>query len=160
MEDKNNHKTLEKFHFFRWKDSKIIGEDYSTDPIFGIYKEFSNDGIIRTKGMECFYGFIFGNWFYYDEKGRLIKTVNNDEGYEFGIEDVFFFCQKNSIPLETNREKIDDSLRPIKILKQRMPDGKLIWIISYADGVSIKTYWLNGKNGKIIKTFLNPMPVE
>jgi len=158
-EYENDGSELFYYHFFKGLDPKIVGDDYSVNPIFSLHKEFNDKGIIQVKGIQCWYGFKLGIWYYYDSAGKLINSINEDAGYKFRVEDVFNYCEKKSIRLQKNRKIIDGSA-PTHIAKYKSANGKPIWIISYQEGVVIKTLWLNAKNGRLLKTIESPMPVE
>ena len=81
-------------------DLGIANNDYSGNLIFGVQKQYSIHGALLVKGGRCWYGFMYGNWYYYDEKGTLIKTVDLDRGYNFTADDILKFCSKHSIPME------------------------------------------------------------
>lgn len=139
------------------KDSPIIGYDYSADPIFGIYKEFTSNGLLQVKGIYCWFGFNVGLWFYYDQMGRLSKTIDYDKGYVFGTDSIFNFCKTHSISLEKKKDGYATAIR-----KRTMPTGKLIWTVSYAseDGFKIVTLTLDASNGEVLKSNTSAKPLN
>ena len=141
--------------FHRYKD-EISGYDYSSNPIFGIYKEFYPNGNIKLKGLYCCFGFNIGQWFNYDNNGKLIKTINNDLGYTFNTDSLINFCKKNAIPLK----KVEWGFGTY-IHKRVSKKGKLVWVIQYPDFNSQQyiTLSLDAKKGKVLNTTYSVFPI-
>lgn len=145
----NNHNTLLYYSKTVDKGSLLSGYDYTENPLFGTYKQFYPNNILKTKGLFCWFGFKLGKWYSYDDKGNLISMEDFDEGFEFTYEDVFLFCRENSIPLEKTSDKM--SVQINKLISSNLN----LWNIIYPDYNigRIKSIQLNGANGKIEREF-------
>ena len=72
---------------------------YNNSP-FMIQKTFYPNGNIREKGLKIVKGNIYkGMWYYFDEKGKLIQTIDNDKLFGFKWEQVEKFMEENQIPM-------------------------------------------------------------
>ena len=156
VESDKNHRELKQFSRGSNSNGEVGGYDYSVNPLFGVYKAFHSNGMIKEKGLFCWFGFKMGIWYYYNNEGSLISTTDYDKGYNFGQTDLFEFCAKNSIPLIRN-----DSSSATKLLKADVK-GKKYWIIeynSYSLG-KVKFIELNAATGEVIREFETQFPEE
>lgn len=144
-------------HYSRsYKESYFSGYDYSINPLFGIYKEFYSNHILKTKGIYCWFGFKLGQWYHYDKKGKLVSIENTNEGWDFTYKMVLDYCRKNSISLERQSSGVRTQIRKF------FPEGKSsnLWVISYNDkskGVE-RILNLDSKNGKVVNEFEYDLP--
>jgi len=154
FEHDKNHRILKHFSSSSNSKGEVDGYDYSVNSIFGIYKAFYSNGIIKEKGLFCWFGFKMGIWYYLDEAGTLVNSVDYDSGYDFGVELIFDFCTKNNIPLIR-----DDNSYSTRISKAEK-DGQKIWFIEYPfyKNGTIKFIELDGKTGQVIREFEREFP--
>jgi len=133
---------------------EFSGNDYLTDAslTFGIYKWYYPSGKIKVKGGKSSFRFDFGIWYYYNEDGSLLKTIDRDKDFRFTITDVLNYCDKNNIPLEK-----DYSSRPTYIQKFLEKD-KYCWAITFLDSekTHINILELSGDDGTLIKKEQRP----
>jgi hypothetical protein len=127
-------------------DSWFSRDETSPQSLYIIKKFFYSNGNIQTKGLS----FInntgeFGIWYEFDEKGKLIKTIDNDKPYEVNFEDIEAFCKKNKAI-------------PEKTYVYRMIDEKTnerIWNITYngeyKDKMGKYEVVINDKTGELKK---------
>ena len=149
------------YQYLRGKnDPKILGTDYSVNPIFGVFKEFTKDGIIQVKGMICYYGFKLGTWYYYNALGRLTKSVDQDAGYKFGVADIINYCLKNSIPIEKKQEDKRNDFPLVTIARIRLKNKHPAWLIIYPENIVDKTVYIDAENGRILKIKITPAPLN
>ncbi|KMQ61254.1 hypothetical protein ACM39_17710 [Chryseobacterium sp. FH2] len=146
-------------------------EDISILPpnsFFTTYKEFYSNGNIKSKGKyfgDCkFYRFSnkIGNWYYFDEKGKLLQQVDEDKKFgKFSYNEVLKFLETQKyINLNTGegRDKIE-----VKYYYSDKSTKKLWYIvISIGEAYQIpgegyrveqkgKWYALDGNTGETIK---------
>lgn len=143
-----------------YQGSSFSGYDYSLNSLFGIYKEFHPNNILKTKGIYCWFGFKLGQWYHYNENGKLISIENTDEGWIFTYKMVLDYCKKNKISLERIKYGTRTQIR-----KFVSPEKK-IWLISFPDKSNHdskkmieKTLHLDSKTGKLLNTFEDPLPI-
>lgn len=138
------------------KGSSFSGYDYSLNPLFGVYKEFYPNNVLKTKGVYCWFGFKLGTWYYYDENGKLLSTENTDEGWDFTYKMVLDYCRKNNISLERQEYGVRTQIR--KYFSEEKNSN--FWIVSYADknkGVE-RILHLDSKNGKVLNELETEIP--
>lgn len=130
-------------------NNEISGYDYSQNPIIGIYKEFYENGNIKTKGVYCWFGFKIGKWYNYDVNGNIIKVEDTDKGFSFSTNDIFLFAENRKISLEKK-----DGGKRTEILKYTDSENKSYWFIQYPDYEKIKyiNIQIDGNNGKVVNT--------
>ncbi|WET51172.1 hypothetical protein PYS58_08515 [Chryseobacterium indologenes] len=144
-----------------YKTDGFSGYDYSQNSLFGVYRLFYPNNILKEKGIMCWFGFKIGKWYHYDEHGKLVSVENYDKGFDFTYLMIFNYCKKNKIPLE----KIEWGLRT-SIFK-KVKENTFVWVISYF-GISDfdkgkkveKVVQLDGKTGKVIEKSEYPLPVD
>ena len=109
------------------------------------YGEVYSNGSMRSKGISSWLGFSINKGYKYDEKGKLIETIDYDEGYEFNYEKVLEFCKKNNIHLQLNIMN--------RLNKTILESKRKVWNIDYfnPDTNKIDFYQLDGHKGEIIK---------
>lgn len=91
----------------------------SAPEFYKIRKTFYIDGFIKSKGLDMGaisreggfgYGIKIGLWYYFDDKGKLTKTVNEDEKFgKFGYNELLHFLDKEhviNIRTGENREEL------------------------------------------------------
>lgn len=137
--------------------SNILSYDYSKNIIFGVFKEYTPAGILITKGGYCWFGFNYGTWYYYDNTGKLIKTVDFDDGFSFDAQDILKYCADNSISLERRLSGPKTIIR-----KTHTVDGKPAWAIQYNDisRLQLISLLINGATGKVVKRHVAAMPLN
>ena len=138
-----------------YKKDRILGYDYSTNPIIGIYKEFYQTGGIKMKGVYCWLGFKMGLWYHYDLDGNLIQIEDYEKGFECTTENIFAYCADNNISLEriTDYNIIDFKTKQTKIRKITDAINKTFWYITYWDFKKSKRFiiQMDAKTGKVIQ---------
>ncbi len=117
---------------------------------FTVIKMFYKNMKIKEKGISFNNGSEYGIWYEFNEEGKLIKTINTDEGYDFSWKNVITFCEEKEIPLTKGFKEFAGF--QTRILK-REENGKKVWVISYLlpVGDKIKEITLDGKTGEEIK---------
>lgn len=150
------------------KNIKEFGESYPLEVIyddnspFAIKKTFYPNGNIKEKGLFIVSGnFYKGIWYYFDESGKLIHTIDNDKLFGFSWEEVEKFMTENkiSMPLgnayvhgKTIIERSSTLLYP-KSSERDVPQKSLkAWEITWK-GEERNQYYsvtLDGDSGKIL----------
>jgi len=102
LELKTDNQTIIKYYGLL-ESGKIINPYefiyYDNSP-FMIQKTFYPNGNIKEKGLKIVKGNIYkGTWFYFDEKGKLINTINNDKLFGFSWEQIEKFIEENKIEM-------------------------------------------------------------
>lgn len=152
--NRRNYEELDKYNR-RIKDirifkTNILEFDLSASPFWGIRKEFYPTGEIKEKGIYARFGFKIRLWYYYDEEGNLVETIDHDKEYEFTTEDIFDYCERNGINL---LEMNPDGRPTVVILKQTLEENKPIWVITYPTNHLTITIVMDGKTGQVIKRY-------
>ena len=96
------------------KGSILNVDEHQTPPlpyIYNIHKEFYTNGNIKNKGKLIWDSDTeIGLWYYFDEHGNLIKSVNEDEKFgKFGYNELLHFLDKEhviNIRTGENREEL------------------------------------------------------
>ncbi len=116
------------------------------------YGEVYTNGIMRAKGISSWLGFSINKSYKYDDKGKLIETIDYDEGYEFNYKKVLDFCKKNKIDILSKKGPNNNTINNITL-----ENGRKVWVISYHNMINnkIDTYQLDGQTGEIIQKWLN-----
>jgi len=115
---------------------------------FAICKQYYPNGNIKEKGImfdiEWGTKTQIGNWYLFDDSGKLKETINYDKDYKVTIKDVLQFCSKKKIPYEKNSANPENHFDIKKI------DGK--WEIIYSDSITkgLKCFIMDGKTGKVV----------
>ena len=131
------------------------------DSHFVIQRFFYPTGNIERKGWHFNWRrttnmFMKGVWYYFDESGRLIKTIDYDAPFKFTFEDVLEFCRKEGIvlPKGYNTDRLSANifrrspLVDIDLLMSENPE----WVIV----APINSSWydarivLDGISGKVL----------
>lgn len=130
-------------------------------PVFlKIRKTFFPSGFIKVKGQEFggldagLTGVKVGKWYYFDDLGKLVKTVDEDAKFgKVGYQEILALLAKDGlIDLKTgkNREQISASF-------ERDENGAKIWIILvttefHGDDYAKKwRYKIDSNTGKILE---------
>ena len=129
--------------------------DYNLSKDFYLYKQFYSNGIIKEKGVRCWYGFYIGKWYYYDNKGKLTKTDDFDTDYAFTWEDILKFCLKKNISLNKNTNG------PATTIYKKTLKGKKLWIITYPDFDKDEyiTLMIDAYDGNVMGKRRAPFPI-
>lgn len=134
------------------------GYDYSQNPLIGIFREYYLNNNIKTKGLYCWFGFNVGKWYHFSENGDLISIEDFDEGYEYSMDQIFSYCQKNGIPL--GKKAIDgDGRHMTKIRKFKSSlDNNNYWSIQFPDYKNKVVIYLqiDAISGNIVKKTQEP----
>ena len=132
---------------------------------FKHYKEFYLSGFIKVRGFSFgnltigANGVKVGKWIYFDERGNVMKTVDEDAKFgRFDCKELLAFLDKESlIDVKTgkNRDKI-------KAFFEVLENGRKIWIVEVITDFLADAYkkgWkykLDGDSGKVLeKSTLN-----
>ena len=146
-------------HFVRGVggDGSIVGYDYTTNTLIGIYKEFYPDGKIKLKGVYCALRFKIGLWYQFDSSGNFVGTINYDDGYKFDYKGVFAFCNNHHISLEQKTSGYRTTIN-----KFRSPGGKNCWFIQYPseEPQVYINITLDGESGDILSTVESALPKD
>jgi hypothetical protein len=124
------------------------------DDYFMYNETYSESGNIIDKNIVSTLGFDVGMRYLYDGNGKLTKSINTDEGYNFTFEDVFKFCRGKKMSFETTSF-------PFRIYKKTRPaDSAKLWVIEYPDEVKRKivTYVLDGLKGNVLNKIEEDWP--
>lgn len=112
---------------------------------FKIYKEFYSNGYLKLKGKCMGSNTRVGLWKYFDETGKLIKTVDEDAKFgKFGYNELLLFLhEQGHINIETgeNRERTDFGYNTE--LKQ--------WDVYTISNYWITEYAIDGETGEVIE---------
>lgn len=115
---------------------------------------------MKTKGVYCWFGFKLGQWYHYNENGKLILIENTDEDWIFNYKMVLDYCKRNRIPLDKKKYGVRTQIR-----KFISPTNN-IWLISFPhksskEGCEMieKTIHLDSKTGKLLSTFEDSLPI-
>lgn len=135
---------------------------YKNSP-FIIQKIFYPNGNIKEKGLRIVKGNMYkGIWYYFDEKGKLIKTIDNDKLFSFSWEEIEKFMEENKIPMpigsfdvpgKTSLGRISTLLYPQSSEKEALQSALKSWAITWG-GEERNQYYsiiLDGDTGKILK---------
>lgn len=137
----------------RWitADSTVIEEhsyaagyarmEVAKNSLFQQYSLFYKNGNGKEQGLLFVRGnFQKGTWNYYDENGRLEKTVDYDQPFGFTYEDLAKYCRSNNIDLHESHTFIDKRTAP-------QPE----WDITYLHNGKNRVVTLDGKTGKKLR---------
>jgi hypothetical protein len=85
-----------------WWGYRITCQPKGIDGYFATYRDFDPKGNLREKGLAfnacgLSNGFRKGIWHYFDETGKLTKTIDHDKPFKFTFEDVLRFCKEEGI---------------------------------------------------------------
>lgn len=169
-EEKINNKTT-KWYLYEIVDKKYekeFGKGYATETIyydnlpFFISKTFYSNGNIKEKGVKIVSGNVYkGIWYYFDESGKLIHSIDNDKIFDFSWEDILKFMTENRIPIQVGnsnhgRNSIN-RFSPFIFPQSSEKDStqkynKPIWNVTYR-GDTFNQYYdliLDASNGKML----------
>lgn len=137
---------------------------YSNSP-FMIKKQFYPNGNIKEKGLYIVNGdFYKGVWYYYNEKGDLTHSINNDIFFKYTWEDVALFMKENDIQIYLGKPKGDVKWASINsYVTKKFPESSVkssvqiasepLWTITWRKiGSSLNDYTevsLDGTTGKM-----------
>lgn len=134
--------------FFIEEDTQSPGyakQIFFNTSVFSILKLYFENGNIEKKGIAFNNGSEYDIWYEFDEKGKLIKEINTDKGYDFGWKEIINYCNKEKIILTKGYET---SGFQTTIYKEEN-DGNKIWVITYQiSGDQLIELTLDGKSGK------------
>lgn len=157
---KKNNKTKDMVEIRRWNQEMYIhtiinpNQEYKEE-----YKYFTSGNLYaggriftgkqledNNKGIVTPYEFQVGVWHFYDEEGRLIKSIDYDAYFDFTFNDVLSFIGKNNLELFIGTRKQ---------VTRRIVGNKGIWTIFFkpvkdVDGNIYNTISLDGNTGDII----------
>lgn len=135
---------------------------YENSP-FMIQKTFYPNGNIKEKGLKIVKGNIYkGNWYYFDENGKLTHTIDNDKLFDFSWEQVEKFMEENKISMpignfyvegKTSVGRVSTLLYPKSSEKEAPQSILKAWGITWK-GEEWNQYYsvvLDGDTGKILK---------
>lgn len=87
------------------------------------YKEFHfSNGCLKKSG-ELFYNFRIGIWKEFDESGKIIKEINEDEPYQFSIENLEVKMRE----LKVNIMNENSEVRVNRLILENKP----VYVITY-----------------------------
>lgn len=109
---------------------------YLINSNYAIKKVYHGNGMIKEKGV-----FFNGNdytklglWYEFDDKGKLTKEINHNDGYKFPFQEVLRFCQlKNIKVIKGDMRKLEGGF--YTDISKREINGKKVWVIKYQDGI-------------------------
>ena len=139
--------TKQGLYYTGFATSEVTGKE-TINPYFQINKKFYTNDTIKEKNIWCEFGFNVGKQYYYDESGELIQVIDHDEGYDFTLEDVMGFCERNRFYFN-NFHKYKN-LYSLK--KETDENNNPVWHIRYYASTEPAEVLLDGKTGKIIAT--------
>ena len=86
---------------------------YNNSP-FMIRKDFYANGNIKQKGLYIIHGDYYkGTWYYYNEKGDLTNSIDNDVFFKYTWEDLSTFMKENDIQISLGKPKGENILTRI-----------------------------------------------
>lgn len=164
----NNKIVVKSFSKLENNEIKSINEltYYNNSPFF-IRKEFYVNGNIKEKGLCIINGdFYKGTWYYYNEKGDLIHSINNDAFFKYSWENVVEFIKENDIVLSLGKPNGEVKFSSIKSTPTKLfPESSVkdsgqvvsipLWTITWRNpGSSLNDYTeviLDGNTGRMIR---------
>jgi antitoxin component YwqK of YwqJK toxin-antitoxin module len=149
----NENKDAAGSYIFTLKDGTVVKQsgdqeigyfEYSRKPkaLFGIRKGFYPSGGLKIKGKMYHNSFEKGEWKVYGSNGKLDRTVDYDEGYDYSWEDLSEYCNDNNINLFHVNTRIG----------RHNEDGKPFWTIQYKiPPLNLLILSIDGKTGEIVE---------
>jgi len=136
--------------------STIMCFDY-TNPLFTIIKEFYPQGNIKRKGVQCVFGFRVGKWYFYDQHGKYLETIDFDAGYQFTYNEVFRYCITNKISLKEHADG-----HTTEIHKWDGTNASKRWVVRFSNFKRriYETVVLDGVTGNVLSSGEMPFPYD
>ena len=130
-----------------------IVRKYFNNSHFVIQMFFDTNGNIREKGWHfnqtSTSQFKKGIWYYFDELGMLIETIDHDLPFKFTFDDLLLFCRNEGIILPKGYS--NDPQRPRIRRELQCPDYNLpVWYIIHNIGRIRETIVIDGISGKVL----------
>lgn len=149
-----------------YNETKKEGIIYATETVFydnspfAIVKIFYPNGNIKEKGVNIVSGSVFkGLWYYFDEEGKAIKTIDYDKFFQYNWEDIEKYMGENKILMPLGNKNINGktiiSRSYTSVFKDSPNPSKnaSTWSITYQEGNNSNQYCeiiLDGNTGKLL----------
>lgn len=161
-ENLNDFKRLDGTEIFRYSTTDSYEEEVVLPkPSFlKIRRTFYASGFIKAKGYAFgdldmgSYGIKVGNWYYFDELGTLVKTVDEDQKFgKIGYKEILALLHEQGlIDIKSGNNR-----KEFSAFFERLDDGKGVWTVeaitdylagSYAKGVG---FTIDSDSGTVLK---------
>lgn len=121
------------------------------DSYFTIVKGFNKSGNILHKGVIFTSGsWEAGIWYFFDKSGKLTKTINYEEPFQFGFIELFSLLKEKDIPLTIGY--LDDNKFHTSVNRYISESGLPVWNVEWEITFTLKkNMTINGLTGEIIK---------
>ena len=121
------------------------------DSYFTIIKGYDKSGNILHKGVVFTSGsWESGKWYFFDESGNILETINYDEPFKFTIRDLFELLNEKEIPLTIGY--LDEYAFHTRIRRYISESGVPLWTVKWEITYTLKKLMtINGINGEILK---------
>lgn len=129
-----------------------IERRWDPDSYFIIIKQYYENRTIKEKGVIFNYGYFeTGNWYYFNEDGQLIETVNYDQNFAFTFQKLFNFLQQKKINLTLGHIKLYSGYHTS--IEKRSDSNKHLWVVTWLKEPQLAEEILfDGNTGNVIKT--------
>ncbi len=129
-----------------------IERTWAPDSYFIIVKQFYENGYIKEKGVIFNYGYFeIGNWYYFDENGKLLKVEDCNIKFKFSFHELFEVLQKRKIPLTPGH--IEQYTGPHTSIEKHTDSNKSMWVVSWLKEPQVtEEIYFDGNTGKVLKT--------
>ena len=130
---------------------------YNNDYI-ALSKEYYPNGNIKSKGillneLSLSDNYKLGIWYYFNEEGQLIKTIDYDKPFTFTFNDVLAFCRREKIKLlKGNLDEYEWGFHTTISRIFSESTGKCKWMILHEKTsiIDLEEIVLDGKTGKVV----------
>ncbi|MCV9926914.1 hypothetical protein OIU83_04595 [Flavobacterium sp. LS1R49] len=129
------------------KDSWFVKNESANNSLYSIYKEFYQSGRIKSKGSKFKEECPISIWYYFDEKGKLIKETDLDKPFKITIKDIIEFLKQNEADLFSNYTSINRSYD--EVTKKRT--WNLIYRGKYKDKQGMFSIEIDDSTAEIIE---------
>ena len=125
---------------------------HESNTCFIVSKYFYKNGYIKEKGLNYAFGeFKIGNWYYYNDSGKLENSINFDSSFKFNYLDVFKFMKENKIQSPLGHGEGGFYTYIYKKENSKVKSWKIEWLKDTTSLPNIiESIELDGQNGTII----------
>lgn len=155
--------TVVTYQYNSYRDVYIVSR-YYPETYFKVVKFYYANGNILCKKLMTKYGnMCLGNTYYFNEKGELTETKNEDEGYKLHFHQFIILLRNHQIFMPFDPEA---AARQEASMSREVVDGiPCYWASMFCKlpeypHLMIQHLLIDGRNGNILKkTYSNP-PIE
>ncbi|QCW98845.1 hypothetical protein FGM00_01435 [Aggregatimonas sangjinii] len=139
--------------FYIEEDTQSFGyarQIFPHQSYFSVLKLYYKNSFIKEKGFSFNNGSEIGEWYTFDESGKLTGSTNTDENYAFGYLQLIEYCEQHKINLQKGHA---DSGFQTSVYKEKDEKGTNIWVITHQiAGDRLERITLDGGTGKVLET--------